>query len=217
MKRIKVSLALNIAIVILVLLASIFMFAGIKFMPDKTLLELSKVEMFKFYTVDSTILLGIISLIISIYEIKLLKNKINEIPKTVYILKFIATSGITLTMLVTLLFLVPQYGIYAMYSNNNLFLHLIVPLLALISYIFFEKYDNKYSYSILGIIPMFIYSIYYMSQVLIHINDGGLTIKYDFYGFLQGNLNNIYIVIPIMYLFSYLIATVLITFNKKIK
>ena len=70
---------------------------------------------------------------------------------------------------------------------------------------------------LLGIIPMFIYSIYYISQVLIHLNDGGLTVKYDFYGFLQGNLNNIYIVVPIMYLFSYIIATVLITLNKKIK
>ena len=93
-------------------------------MPAKTLLEASKVEMFKFYTVDSNILMGIISLIISIYEIKLFKSTIKEIPKIVYILKFIATSGIALTFLVTLAFLGPQYGMYAMYNNSNLFLHL---------------------------------------------------------------------------------------------
>ena len=185
-------------------------------MPAKTLLEASKVEMFKFYTVDSNILMGIISLIISIYEIKLFKSTIKEIPKIVYILKFIATSGIALTFLVTLAFLGPQYGMYAMYNNSNLFLHLIIPLLAIISYIFFEKYDNKYKYGVLGVIPMFIYSIYYTSQVLIHLNDGGLTFKYDFYGFLNGNLNNIYVVIPIIYLFAYIISLLLILLNKKI-
>ena len=53
MKKIKVSLILNILIVILVTLGSIFMFTGFTFMPSKTLLEANKIEMFKFYTVDN--------------------------------------------------------------------------------------------------------------------------------------------------------------------
>ena len=217
MKKIKISLILNIIIVLLVTLASIFMFTGFTFMPSKTLLEASKIEMFKFFTVDSNILVGIVSLFLIIYEIKLLKGKIGHIPKKIYILKFIATSAVTLTFLTTLLFLAPQYGFYAMYNNNNLFFHLIVPILALISYIFFEKYDNKYKYAFLGIIPMFIYSIYYASMIIINLDKGGLTFKYDFYGFLQGNINNIYIVIPFIYLISYLISIVLIWLNIKYK
>ena len=46
-----------------------------------------------------------------------------------------------------------------------------------------------------------------MSNVIIHLDDGGLTFKYDFYGFLQGNINNIYIVIPVIYLFTYIMQT----------
>ena len=42
MKKIKISLILNIIIVLLVLLSSIFMFIGFKFMPGETLLEVSK-------------------------------------------------------------------------------------------------------------------------------------------------------------------------------
>ena len=103
-----------------------------------------------------------------------------------------------------------------MYNNNNLFFHLIIPLLSIITYIRYEHHLNKYSYALYGIIPMFIYSIYYSSRVLIHLNDGGLTFKYDFYGFLQGNLNNIYIVIPVIYLTAYLISLFLIFFNKKL-
>ena len=103
-----------------------------------------------------------------------------------------------------------------MYNNNNLFLHLVIPVLAIITYVFYEKYDNKYSYAFLGIIPMFIYSIYYASMIIIHLSDGGLTFKYDFYGFLRGNINNVYIVLPVMYLFAYLISILLIYLNKKI-
>ncbi len=216
MKKIKISLIINIIITILVILASIFMFTGIKFMPGNTLLEVSKISMLKFYTVDSNILIGISSLIFIIYEFKLLKQKIKEIPNKIYIFKFISTSAITLTFLVTAIFLSPQYGFYAMYNNNNLFFHLIIPLLSIITYIRYEHHLNKYSYALYGIIPMFIYSIYYSSRVLIHLNDGGLTFKYDFYGFLQGNLNNIYIVIPVIYLTAYLISLFLIFFNKKL-
>ena len=217
MKKIKVSLILNIIIVLLVIFATIFMFTGFKFMPGGSLLEVSKVEMFKFYTVDSNILMGIVSLIFIIYEKKLLKNKIKEIPKKVYILKLIATSGISLTFITTSFFLAPSYGFYAMFNNSNLFFHLVVPVLSIITYIFFEKHDNKYKYAILGIIPMFLYSIFYTTNILIHLNNGGLTFKYDFYGFLQGNLNNIYLVIPVIYLISYVISVLLVFGNRKIK
>lgn len=215
MKKIKVSLILNIIIVLLVIFATIFMFTGFKFMPGGSLLEVSKVEMFKFYTVDSNILMGIVSLIFIIYEKKLLKNKIKEIPKKVYILKLIATSGITLTFITTSFFLAPTYGFYAMFNNSNLFFHLVVPVLSIITYIFFEKHENKYKYAFFGIIPMFLYSIFYISNVLIHLNNGGLTFKYDFYGFLQGNINNIYIVIPVIYLMSYIISVLLVFGNKR--
>ncbi len=191
------------------------MFTGFKFMPDETLLELTKMEMFKFYTVDSNILMGIMALIMIIYERKLIKKEIKEIPGFVYLLKFIGTSAITLTFVVTLFFLSPQYGFYAMYNNNNLFFHLIIPLLSIITYVIYEKHDIKYKYAFLGIIPMFIYSIYYASMIFIHLNDGGLTFKYDFYGFLAGNINNVYIVLPVIYLFSYLVSIILVYLNKK--
>ena len=217
MKKIKVSLILNIIIVLLVILATIFMFTGFKFMPGGSLLEVSKVEMFKFYTVDSNILMGIVSLIFIIYEKKLLKNKIKEIPKKVYILKLIATSGITLTFITTSFFLAPSYGFYAMFNNSNLFFHLVVPVLSIVTYIFFEKHENKFKYAFFGIIPMFLYSIFYTTNILINLNNGGLTFKYDFYGFLQGNINNIYLVIPVIYLISYVISVLLVFGNRKIK
>ena len=192
------------------------MFTGFTFMHASRLLEATKMEMFKFYTIDSNILVGIISFILVIWEIKLLNKKVKVIPNSIYVLKFIATSAITLTFVTTLFFLAPQYGLYAMYNNSNLFFHLIVPVLAIISYVFFEKYNNKYKYAILGIIPMFLYSIYYTGMIIINLDNGGLTFKYDFYGFLQGNINNIYFVIPSIYIITYLISLSIVLMNKRV-
>ncbi len=216
MKYLKPSLIINCIIVFLVTLGSIFMFTGFRFMPSETLLESTKLGMFKFYTVDSNILAGIISLVCIIFEIKLMKGKIKEIPKIIYNLKLMATAGITLTFIVTAIFLAPMYGFYAMYNNTNLFFHLFVPVLSMITFICFENYDNKYKYAFYGMIPMMIYSVYYTTNILLHLENGKPTIEYDFYWFLQGNVNNIYFVIPILYLVAYLISILTIFLNKKV-
>lgn len=216
MKNYKISLILNSIIVLFVMLGTTLMFLGIKFMPTDLTLEEKSIEMFKYFTVDSNIFMGLTSLLFIIYDYKIIKNNTKEIPKKIYILKYISTCAITLTFVITAFFLTPQYGFKSMYSNNNLFFHLVVPVLSLIAYIFFEKYDNKYKYAFLGIIPTIIYSIYYGSRILIHLNDGGLTYKYDFYGFLQGDINNTYKTIPTMYIFSLLLSVLLVFLNKKI-
>ena len=215
MKKKKVSIILNFLIVVLVSIGCIFMFTGINFMPTTLKLESSSIIMFKYFTVDSNILMALSSLLLVIYERKLINKEIKTIPKGVYIFKLVGTSAVALTFLVTLLFLTPQFGFLAMYSNNNLIFHLIVPLLSIISYVFFEKHNNKYRYAFLGIIPMLIYSIYYILNVLIHVESGKISPVYDFYGFLQGNINNVYYVVPMIFLITLIISLVLVMLNKK--
>ena len=139
MKKLNTSLILNILIVILVIIFTLFMVLDIHFMKEVKLLEVTSLENFKFFTVDSNVLMGIISLTMIIYELKLKNNKIKEIPKYIYILKMVGVSAVTLTFIVTLCFLSPMYGFYAMYNNSNLFFHLVIPLLSIISYVFYEK------------------------------------------------------------------------------
>ena len=215
MKKKKVSMVLNFLIVVLVAVASIFMFAGIKVTNDG-LLDATKLSMFKYFTVDSNILVAISSIILIYYEKKLLNKDIKTIHKNVYIFKLMGTVGVTLTFLTTLFFLTPQYGFIAMFSNSNLLFHLLVPLLSIISYVFFEHHNNKFRYALYGLIPMFIYSIYYTLNIILHLNSGGLTVTYDFYGFLKGNISNVVYVLPIMYMFTYFISLVLVMLNKKL-
>lgn len=216
MKKVKISFIMNLLIFILVVIGCICMFCGIKFMPASSLiLANSKLEMFKYYTVDSNIFVGLVSLILLIYESRYLNNK-KFIPRWVYVLKFISTASITLTFVTTLVFLTPQYGFYEMYNNSNLFFHLIVPLLAIISYVFFEKYDNEYIDSFFGVVPMMIYSIYYIYNIVSHLSNGGLSVKYDFYGFLFGNINNAFIVVPLVITITYFMGFMLLFSNKNI-
>ena len=105
----KASLYLNSAIFIMVLLGTIFMLTGFKFMTNTSILASEGLLVFKYYTVDSNIFVGLASLLLIVYECLALNNKVKEIPKYVYLLKYIGTVAVTLTFLVTLVYLAPSY------------------------------------------------------------------------------------------------------------
>ena len=218
MKRIKVSLTLNIIIVIFTILASIMMFTGFKFMHGvEPILEVTKLGMFKFFTVDSNLLVGVCALILAIYEKRLLNNSIANIPFKCYLLKFIATVSVSLTFIVVFLYLGPlsKDGIVSMLQNSNLFFHLIIPLLSIISFIFFEYDDSfKFKYILYSIVPTFIYEVFYLINIILHVEDGKVSPLYDWYYFIQGGLVQALIVGPFMILITYIIGVILWKANK---
>lgn len=219
--RYKVSLVLNIIIVLLTVLSTIFMFTGFKFMHgDEPVLESTKLGAFKYYTVDSNIFAGIISLIFIFINIGVLKGKRKNISKKLYLLKLMATSGVTLTFAVVFLYLghIAQGGIYSLLLNSNLFFHLIIPVLNIIDFVFLVKYDDiLYRYAFYGLIPMGLYSIFYATNVISHINNGMVSPKYDWYWFVQNGIWTMVFVIPIIVSLNYIISLLLVLFNKKKK
>ena len=78
--NIKISLAINIIIVVFTIAASIIMFTGFKFMHGyETVLESTKIGMLRFFTVDSNIFMGIVALMLGItYIISLLLWRFNK-------------------------------------------------------------------------------------------------------------------------------------------
>ena len=119
MKKV-VDVLLNIVIFVLVILATIAMLMGFQPMGEEEKLTETSIEVFKFFTVDSNLLIGIMAIIFAKYEINLLKGKIKEIPKCIYGLKLAATVGVVLTFLVTAFFLAPTYsrGYFALFINS---------------------------------------------------------------------------------------------------
>lgn len=217
MQKIKISLFFNIIIIISVAFATICMMNGIYFMGEELLLTSTGPGLFKFFTVQSNVLMGIIALVFAVCEVLVLTKKIKEIHKHLYVLKLICTVGVVLTFLTTALFLAPtsSKGYFALFKNANLFLHLIIPVLSAVTFIFFEKTDKiKFKYVCLGVVPMLLYGIYYVINIFSHIVDGKVIPEYDWYGFAVGGVYTIFITFPIMLIVTYLISLALWKFNK---
>lgn len=171
------------------------------------------------FTIDSNVLLGLCSLVLSIFLIKNLIKKDTVIPNWVLLLFYAGVVSTTLTILTVIFFLTPTISISSgfdraitLYMKDMFFLHVLDPILGIIVFIN-VKSDEDYNLkdNFISIIPMFLYSIWYMINVL--------TGKWDdFYGFTFGGK---YMVIPIvliaMYLVTFLIGFILRKLNKKFK
>lgn len=157
------------------------------------------VECFKFFTIDSNILVAITSLIVLIFDILILVNKYEELPKWVIYTKHVGVAAITLTFLVVMCYLGPVQGFDKMLGQRGIFSHLMNPLAAIFSYLFFEhSVKEKYKYTFLGMIPVILYGSVYLTLVV------GTSTWDDFYSF---NINGMwYISLIAIIVVSYLIS-----------
>ena len=214
----KGTLIFNCLIFIFTLFATISMIIGFQFMGEITVLSSRNFRAFKYFTVDSNVLAGLSSLAYVIFLILKNKGKIKEMPNFMHILQLAATSGVTLTMMVTVFFLAPRSTTtyFDYFMNSNLFMHLLTPLLCIISFIFFEKANISFVKTFYGIVPMILYAFYYIPNILLHLENGKVLPKYDWYGFLFAGLQTIWIVIPIILLLTWGFSLGLWTLNKKL-
>ena len=216
-KKQKISFILNCLIFVFTLFATISMMIGFEFMSGTRVLSSTSFKAFKYFTVDSNVFAGLVSLIYMLYLCCLSMGKIKELPKWLNYLKLAATSGVTLTMMVTVCFLAPRTTTtyFAYFMNSNLFMHLLTPLLCIISFAFFEPAGLSFKESLAGTCPMILYSLYYIPNILLHLDNGKVSSAYDWYGFLFGGLNTIWFVIPLLLLITWLFALCLWCLNKK--
>ena len=218
-KREKISIILNSLIFIVTLFATISMIIGFKFMGEFEVLSSRNFKSFKYFTVDSNVFAGLISLAYVIFKFSQDGKKQSTLPGTFYILKLAATTGVTLTMMVTVFYLAPtSNGKFLHYfMNSNFFMHLITPLLCIISFIFFEVAEpQKLVMSFTGIIPMMLYSFFYTPNVLLHLDNGKVDRTYDWYNFLAGGAQTVWIVVPILYCITWIFALGLWALNRKL-
>ena len=218
-KREKLSIIFNCLIFIFTLFATISMIIGFKFMGQLEVLSERNFKSFKYFTVDSNVFAGLVSLAYVIYKLTANGKKRSVMPRAFYILKLAAATGVTLTMMVTVFYLAPtSNGNFLHYfMNSNFFMHLITPLLCIISFIFFEAAEpQKLIMSVPGIIPMLLYSFFYTPNVLLHLDNGKVVRAYDWYNFLAGGAQTVWIVVPVLYLITWSFALGLWALNRKL-
>ncbi len=162
-------------------------------------------ESFKFFTTDSNILSAIAALIVLIFDIRILIGKDKEIPHWAVMAKYIGTTSVMLTFATVMLFLGPMFGYYFVLKDTAFYMHFVGPLLALLSFWLFEtSYIIPKRFIHLAAIPMAIYGVVYVIEVLVIGEFDGWD---DFYGFNTGG--RWYLSIAAILLGTYLLAIVI--------
>ena len=209
--KIKLSILFNSLIVLLALFVCFMIITGFKIdngVEPRVMLASTGFGAFKFFTVDSNLFLTIVACIFIVYDCKLLAGKIKTIPKWLMILKYVATVSVGVTFFTVFLYLgwVAEGGMISLLRNSNLFLHLIMPVLAFITFLFFDDIKLESKHIIYGLIPLFVYSIYYGINGLAHMKNGIIPLEFDIYGFLQDGLLKAVIVLVVVFIGNYIIS-----------
>lgn len=163
------------------------------------LLEGNGLSALKFFTVQSNLLYGFYAGVFAVCE--LVYGSSDAVPEILYVLKYVFTVGVTLTILTVILYLAPVVeGSYPpLFRGANLYFHLLIPVLAIISFSFFERGSHiSLPQVFLGMIPFSFYLVYYAVNSLSHAENGQVPEKYDWYRFLSGGTKKAVIPIVVM-------------------
>ena len=187
MKRIKnvpLIVIFDFAVFISSAFALIAIFTDFRFMVD--IPRLASIPYLLTYTGLSNLFIGLVCLLCVLYRII---YKVDKLPQWLFIVKVVFLSQITITFLITALYLSPNLGSdwWKLYNNAGLFNHFITPVLAIVGFLFFErKGEMKWFHCFFAIAPIVIYAIIYIINVYAHLNpDGSTSLTYDIYGFFR--------------------------------
>ena len=140
------------------------------------------ITVFKYFTFQSNIFMGVVAFIYAYYQLLILLNKRDKLPHALLVFNHVGVTAVGLTFLIVIFFLAPGYGFDKMYNNANLFFHALVPLFAMANYMFIEKECAiKFKETLFSIIPSLLYGIVYFI-VVASLNAYG-DINIDFYMF----------------------------------
>lgn len=141
-------------------------------------------DSFLFFTTDANILTAVASAIVAVFDVRILRGKADALPRFAELLKYVGVVSLMLTFVTVMCFLVPIYGVGYELGGTNCHVHLVAPMLSLISFLFCEN-QSKISLkeSLLGLLPTAVYAaVYYVMVVAIGAENGGWV---DFYTFNQ--------------------------------
>ena len=131
-------------------------------------------RLLRYFTVLSNVFCALVSLALAIARLR------GAVPVPLLLLKYVATHAVTVTLLTVLVFLGPQFGYKPLFSGPDFFLHLLCPLLALVSFLAWDRPPMTPLLSLIGVIPVLLYGFLYLRKVVY------AKAWEDFYGFNRG-------------------------------
>ena len=166
MKRIKsvpVIIIFDFAVFISSIFALIAIFTDFRFMVD--IPRLASIPYLLTYTGLSNLFIGLTCLLCALYRII---YKVDKLPTWLFVIRVIFLSQITITFLITALYLSPNLGSdwWKLYNN--------------------ARGEMKWFHCFFAIAPIVIYAVIYIINVYTHLNpDGSTSLTYDIYGFFR--------------------------------
>ena len=132
------------------------------------------VKAFRYFTVQSNAFCAAASLLMCLFPG----------ARWAWTLKYVGTAAVTVTMLTVLLFLGPSMGSYKpLLTGPDFFMHLLTPLLALLSFLVFERRGMGFAAALWGMLPVALYGVRYLYKAVFAPEDRRWE---DFYGFNKG-------------------------------
>jgi hypothetical protein len=175
------------------------------------------IKVFQYYTENSNYLaLVTSSVFILVVTISLIRGKL--IPSWVYILRFVTTASLTITLVVVLLVLIPMMPedtMFLLFGNSCLYQHTLCPILSILSFIFLENESKLSRKSILyALIPTIIYGVIFITLNILKIVEGPYPFFYFYYFPWYMSVSVIFGI----FIGSMIIATLLyVSYNRKKK
>lgn len=201
----KISLAVNLLIFALVLAAWLMMTTRV---DRHGALSSTGLRSLRYFTVLSNLLEGIASLVYAIGLIRLLRGGA-PLPRGIVTLKYVATVSVALTFVTVLCFLGPGYGFDKMYTGANFWMHLVIPVLAMLELFLLDRDPRlPIGRTFLATAPMLLYALFYTGNLLMNgMETGGHS--NDWYGFAKGGIPMAVLRFLILYLTDWLLAVLL--------
>ena len=170
------------------IILNILIFAGI---VGAILWALPKAEpkriIFRYFTVLSNLLCAVSAAAVVVARLGGagdVNAAIGVLPAWVSILKYVGTCAVTVTLLTVFCFLAPSLGSFKdLLQAQDFLLHFLCPVLAIISYVFFDQIKMSFGFVLLGTLPVLLYGIYYLYRVIYAPPEKRME---DFYTFNRG-------------------------------
>ena len=129
---------------------------------------------FRFFTVQSNVLCAVAALLMCVAPAR----------GWAWVLKYVGTAAVSVTMMTVLLFLGPSMGGYGLLLKGaDFFMHLLTPLLAILSFGLFERRGMRFATALWGMLPVALYGTWYLYKVVCAPRGKRWD---DFYGFNKG-------------------------------
>ena len=115
----------------------------------------------RYFTLLSNLFCALASLLLALSLLR------GGASRALWLMKYIGTAAVTVTLLTVLVFLGPNMGYKPLLSGKDLYFHLFGPLLAIGSFCFAERFfPLSFAAAFVGLLPVLLYGSYYLYRVV---------------------------------------------------